>query len=202
MAAPPVGHGAVRRAMVGIVKRQLSAPRPKHFVNRCIAGLYMRAYVAGCFVVTTFVTNMVLAVQRGLEDQTFAMLWLISYTFLLRLPSEVGLCSRSPGIDLCLCVRRRYQLARRTLTFQAPLRSNHCYGERANTFVFACSEGRTVKRAAACSSESARAKVGLPCVPYTCYGNSTLPSFLMGHGRGKTFQLERHVTDSGRFCLS
>ena len=40
----------------------------------------------------TVVVNMVLAVQRGLEDQAFAMLWLVSYLYLLRLPSEAGLC--------------------------------------------------------------------------------------------------------------
>lgn len=41
---------------------------------------------------------MVLAVQRGLEEQTFAMLWLVSYVFLLRLPSEA--CLRFMGCGL------------------------------------------------------------------------------------------------------
>jgi hypothetical protein len=124
LAAPPVGHGAVKRAMVGIVKRQLSTPRPKHFIDRCLAVTTCeRVFACGC--VRTVVTNMVLAVQRGLEDQTLSMLWLVSYTFLLRLPSEVGACIQSPGIDLCLCVGRRYPLARPTLTILAPPRSSH-----------------------------------------------------------------------------
>ena len=48
---------------------------------------------------------MVLAVQRGLEDHTFAMLWLISCTFLLRLPSEAGVwfrCSWHGSLSLHL----------------------------------------------------------------------------------------------------
>ena len=89
--APPVGHGAIKRAMIGIVKKQLSAPRPKHFIDRCTCTQHADPCLhVGC--VRTFVTNMVLSVQRGLEDTTFAMLWLISYTFLLRFPSEVGAC--------------------------------------------------------------------------------------------------------------
>jgi hypothetical protein len=33
---------------------------------------------------------MVAAVQRNLEDSCHAMLWLVTYSFLLRLPSEVS----------------------------------------------------------------------------------------------------------------
>ena len=39
----------------------------------------------------TYVSNMVLAVQRQLEDKQYAMLWLAAYVFLLRVPSEVRL---------------------------------------------------------------------------------------------------------------
>ena len=39
----------------------------------------------------TYVSNMVLAVQRQLEDKQYAMLWLAAYIFLLRVPSEVHL---------------------------------------------------------------------------------------------------------------
>ena len=51
----------------------------------------------------TVVVNMVLAVQRGLEDQAFAMLWLVSYLYLLRLPSEAGLCCTVGLVCLCGC---------------------------------------------------------------------------------------------------
>jgi len=48
---------------------------------------------------------MVLAVQRGLEDMPFGMLWLVSYLYLLRLPSEVGLAlCMFWAAALCLCL--------------------------------------------------------------------------------------------------
>ena len=90
--APPVGHGAIKRAMIGIVKRQLSVPRPKHFIDRRACTQHADPRLRVCCL-RTFVSNMVLSVQRGLEDTTFAMLWLISYTFLLRLPSEASACT-------------------------------------------------------------------------------------------------------------
>ena len=43
------------------------------------------------------VTNMVLAATKGQEERAFSMLWLVSYVFLLRVPSEVRAC----------CARRR-----------------------------------------------------------------------------------------------
>ena len=36
------------------------------------------------------VVNMVWAVEKGSEELTMAMLWLVSYLFLLRVPSEVS----------------------------------------------------------------------------------------------------------------
>jgi hypothetical protein len=41
---------------------------------------------------------MVAAVQRNLEDNCHAMLWLVTYSFLLRLPSEVSFL----GLLLCI----------------------------------------------------------------------------------------------------
>ncbi len=67
---PPVGHPAIRRAMVAITKRELFCSKERRFIDKAC------------------VTNMVLAVQKAKEDMGFAMLWLISYSFLLRLPSE------------------------------------------------------------------------------------------------------------------
>ena len=71
--APPYGHAAIKRAMTSIVKRQLTPDRPRLHLDRID------------------VRNMVLAVNSGMETLQFAMLWLVSYIFLLRLPSEVGL---------------------------------------------------------------------------------------------------------------
>lgn len=69
--APPSGHPAIYRAMTSIAKRGLSSARPRHFIGRSV------------------VHNMVLGVDKQLEEKRFAMLWLIAYLFLLRLPSEV-----------------------------------------------------------------------------------------------------------------
>ena len=41
------------------------------------------------FIQKVLVHNLVLAVQRGLEEQDYAMLWLFAYAYLLRLPSQV-----------------------------------------------------------------------------------------------------------------
>ena len=65
--------------MIAIVKRQLFCPRPKLFIQKAM------------------VSNMVRAVDRELEIVQFAMLWLLSYLFLLRLPSEsLPACKGSP----------------------------------------------------------------------------------------------------------
>lgn len=78
-AAPEVGHPALKRATVAIVKRSAFQPRAKLFIDKVC------------------VTNMVMAVARELEEQKFAMLWLLSYTFLLRLPSEaLPTCKGTP----------------------------------------------------------------------------------------------------------
>lgn len=72
--APPLGHPAIKRAMVAIVKRELFDTRPKFFIRKAL------------------LLEMVLAVNRRLEEFSFAMLWLVTYTWLLRLPSEVRAC--------------------------------------------------------------------------------------------------------------
>lgn len=103
--APPVGHPALRLAMISIVKRELYQAKPKMFINKSL------------------VSDMVLSVQRGWEDINGAALWLTSYIFLLRLPSEaLPACRGSPdnsaladkqtliwkdGNEICLRLLRR-----------------------------------------------------------------------------------------------
>ena len=89
LSAPPVGHPAIKRAMQSIVRRQLftgrhvvrppsvcgasctSVARPKLFIQRCmLRNLFVRA-------------------NADEEGKAHAMLWAVSYEFLLRLPSEV-----------------------------------------------------------------------------------------------------------------
>ena len=85
----PLGTLPSRKAMVAIVKRQLFTQRPKRFIQRravCLHIVTARAISCPC---RPIVMNMVLAVSRQLEQLNFAMLWLVSYTWLLRLPSEV-----------------------------------------------------------------------------------------------------------------
>jgi hypothetical protein len=87
--APPVGHPAIRRAMCAIAKRELFVSRPKMFIERCaLVGVWCRSSNA-VLCCRSFVSNMVRAVQRGVEDSCYGMLWLVTYAFLLRMPSEV-----------------------------------------------------------------------------------------------------------------
>ena len=68
--APPPSDPSIRRAKNAIVKKMLYTPRPKLFLTR------------------NMMRNMVLAVDRRLETHSFAALWMLSYWFLLRVPSE------------------------------------------------------------------------------------------------------------------
>ncbi len=82
------GHPALHRAKASVVKRMM-------FTSRCAAtcvqdlfslpSLRLRPRM---FLQRSVTRNLVIAVERGLEEQRYAMLWLITYTFLLRLPSE------------------------------------------------------------------------------------------------------------------
>ena len=60
--------------MIAIAKKNFYQKRPKMFIER------------------TFLSNMVRAVNTGHEETKFAMLWVVTYSFLLRMPSEVS-CS-------------------------------------------------------------------------------------------------------------
>ena len=60
-----------------------------------------------CVLFRHMVCNMVMAVEKGKEELRFAALWLFSYLFLLRLPSEAGsteLAVRTACVR-CPCVR-------------------------------------------------------------------------------------------------
>ena len=60
----------LRRAKGAIIKRMMSSPRPKRFIQR------------------TCLYNMVDGVRKDIESQSYAMLWLVAYSFMLRVPSE------------------------------------------------------------------------------------------------------------------
>jgi len=78
--APPVGNPALRAAMNGIAKRSVFQARDKMFIDRVM------------------LCNMVNAVKQGWEDIRMASLWLITYIFLLRMPSEALLaCKGNPS---------------------------------------------------------------------------------------------------------
>ena len=85
--APPVGHPAIKRSMIAIVKRGFYTSRAKMFIDRLSA---MRHLCVPCpgLALRTCVGNMVGMAKD--EDWQYAMLWLVTYVFLLRLPSEVG----------------------------------------------------------------------------------------------------------------
>ena len=58
------------------------------------------------FIQRAMVRNLVLAVERQLETEKFAMLWLVSYAFLLRIPSE-ALPMRRGGVDFAPAVNEQ-----------------------------------------------------------------------------------------------
>ena len=80
---PPVEHPAVKRAKIGIIKRMLFSPKPKMFLQR------------------TLVRNLVLRAEHAHVSWKFAMLWCVSYWFLLRVPSEALPMQR--GTDKSSC---------------------------------------------------------------------------------------------------
>ena len=87
---PSADHPAIRRAVVAIVKRRMFTGRPRQSIGR------------------TLVRNMLAAVGRGWTAPEHAMLWLVAYMFLLRVPSEV----MQPLSCFAMC---RVSAARRSL---------------------------------------------------------------------------------------
>ena len=132
--APPVGHPAIKRSMIAIVKRDFYKSREKLHLDRID------------------VRNMVLAVNNGLETLQFAMLWLVSYTFLLRLPSEVSprtATVHSPFYSQhFICLVRRYRCSV-ALAAEAQRGRNHCCGEKMRNSVWNWRHVRTDRAAAA-----------------------------------------------------
>ena len=94
--APPCDTLIIRRAKGAIVKRQMWTPR---YVAACICAL------AGCsrgsldrhklFLQRLIVSNLVLSPGSQAGAFSFSILWLVSYTFLLRVPSE--------AMPICKC---------------------------------------------------------------------------------------------------
>ena len=76
--------------MNGIAKREAFKSREKKFIQRCIFMCLQRPFNVPQRRRRTMVVNMVWAVEKGNEELTLAMLWLVSYLFLLRVPSEVA----------------------------------------------------------------------------------------------------------------
>lgn len=67
---PPAGETAIQRAKVTIVKRMVESPRPRMFIQRAL------------------VKRLIADASVSVDALRFAMLWLASYVFLLRVPSE------------------------------------------------------------------------------------------------------------------
>ena len=99
--APPVGHPAIRRALSAIAKRGQFVPRQKMFIPRCVP-LRPPNGLHSDLCCRSFVSNMIAAVRHGKEDRNYAMLWLVTYSFLLRMPSEVG---TFPPSHIACCFR-------------------------------------------------------------------------------------------------
>ena len=95
--------------------------------------------------IRSLLSKMVKAVDQGKEEMRFGMLWLVSYCFLLRLPSEVGrgLCYLL-GMLVCVlmsarrCLYANASQTRRSLRHPSPL-----FGGKATRFACACCAGKT-----------------------------------------------------------
>ena len=89
---PPTGSMAIKRAMIAIGKRQAFVSRPKLFIDKsCVANMVF-AVGKGARSFVSVGTCGGPPCLLGLESMRFAMLWLVTYSFLLRLPSEVICC--------------------------------------------------------------------------------------------------------------
>ena len=87
---------------------------------------------------------MVKAVRRGNETLSFAALWLLSYTFLLRVPSEVsGACAHSGSLGFALRVLRRCRHAKQPPDNWVLEASRRCSGKRITLYVCASRSART-----------------------------------------------------------
>ena len=87
--APPTGHAALRRAMVAIAKRQMFTTKEKHFIRRYRPAC--RSTMWPPFILLTECRPCVKELVReglGQPSFSFSMLWLLAYTFMLRVPSE------------------------------------------------------------------------------------------------------------------
>ena len=100
---------------------------------------------------------MVKAVDQGKEEMRFSMLWLVSYCFLLRLPSEVrlGSCCLLGTLVVCCCFARRSLCANASQTRRSLRHPSPLFGGRATRSACACCVGRTGSQAAASSFELA-----------------------------------------------
>ena len=81
--------------------RCFSLTRKKTHTEVCLVVMQEHLILACLMLhIRMTVEKMVSAVNRGLEELSYSMLWLISYAFLLRLPSEV----RHLCVIPCLCL--------------------------------------------------------------------------------------------------
>ena len=90
-AEPPRQDPGISRAMVSIVKREFHEVKKKKFIGRQVLPWQHEGPRPICHprMRRILVSNMVRSARTGLEELSTVMLWLVSYAFLLRLPSEV-----------------------------------------------------------------------------------------------------------------
>jgi len=93
---------------------------------------------------------MVAAVQRNLEDGCHAMLWLVAYSFLLRLPSEVSFLGLLLSIEpwYHLAYARHFPCASAHLIRQMPLVSRPSFGSTRTRYVCGCYDAKIARMGA------------------------------------------------------
>ena len=147
---------------------------------------------------------MVAAVPRGLEDLRFAMLWLLTYVFLLRLPSEVrGLsCCAGHCAMVVPLLRRACPLAEaRPRPLWLPS-SSLLFGAMVSTFACGFCGERTGHKAVASSAVRAvvlAARVHAQC---TCYGIVSSQTLLSARNRGLMSPPAWRGSVSARCCVT
>ena len=137
---------------------------------------------------------MVLAVQSGKEERTVAMLWLTSYLFLLRLPSEVMRRWMPACVPVLHLFCRHFQHAKCSLMPRARRASSQSFGWRMKQYASGFCGGRTDLRGAVYSDVCAPVLVVPRRVLSILYGISFWPSYLMEHTPGGGSLQERRVT--------
>ena len=81
-------HPALKRAKMSVAKRGNFVPRQKMFLGRCAGGAARWVMAARCAAAREKLEAVVAFCSKSKELECFAWLFIVTYAFLLRMPSE------------------------------------------------------------------------------------------------------------------